>query len=152
MSFADVSDHCNSVFLAYLENDNLAIVGLEVERPGGSDPAVGLAHHILPQPSDQSHGVQQVNLWHHGVQLEGKEILRIPFFLAVIADLNGKGYKPVPCVAQQMEADSGSPGCTHIAFQIQCRLHGRLYFILEEQNHADYRDSGCKRTRLAGRD
>lgn len=34
--------------LAYLKNDNLAIISLQVERPRGGDQAVGLVHYILP--------------------------------------------------------------------------------------------------------
>lgn len=40
-------------FFLNLENDNFAIIGLEVERPRGGDEAVGLIHHVLPKPSDQ---------------------------------------------------------------------------------------------------
>lgn len=53
----------------YLENDNFAIISLEVERPCGRDEAVGLIHHILPKTSDQSQRVQEVNPGHHGFQL-----------------------------------------------------------------------------------
>lgn len=34
--------------LAYLKNNNLAIISLQVECPGGGDEAVGLVHYILP--------------------------------------------------------------------------------------------------------
>lgn len=59
-----------SYSVQYLENDNFAVISLEVERPGGGDEAVGLIHHIIPKASDQSHGVQHVNPGHHGLQLK----------------------------------------------------------------------------------
>lgn len=69
--------------LAYLKNDNLAVIGLQVESPGGGDQAVGLVHYVFPEPSDQRQGVQQVDPWHHGVQLRAKIIIIIHFDNAV---------------------------------------------------------------------
>lgn len=58
---------------SHLKDDNFAIISLEVECPCGSDEAVGLTHDILPKPSDQSQGVQQVYPRHHGLQLEKRK-------------------------------------------------------------------------------
>lgn len=85
MFFAHTSRENHLVFpLTYLENDHFAIICLEVECPGGSDEAVGLVHHILPKSSDQSQGVQQVNPWHHGLQLHNKEAMLSTLFFANI--------------------------------------------------------------------
>lgn len=58
-----------------------------------------------------------------------KQILRIPFFCSNLQSA-GKRYKPVPGVAQQMEADSGTPDCMHIAFESHCRLHDKLFLMI----------------------
>lgn len=85
MLFAQTSRENHLVaLLTYLENDHFAIISLEVERPGGSDEAVGLVHHILPKSSDQGQGVQQVNPWYHGLQLHNKEAMLSTLFFAYI--------------------------------------------------------------------
>lgn len=90
---------------------------------------MGLTHYILPEPSDQSQWVQQVNPGHHGLQL-GKKMRNTEFTV-----LNRCPRRPlsehhtlVPAlvVARQTEAGSDNPCCTQTAHRSGCRLHGRL--------------------------
>lgn len=57
------------LLVLYLENDDFAIISLEVKSPCGSDEAMGLTHYIIPETSDQSQRVQKVNPRHHALQL-----------------------------------------------------------------------------------
>lgn len=68
-----IQDYICLYLVQYLENDNFAIISLQVEGPRGGDKAVGLTHYIIPKPSDQSQGVEQVNPGHHGLQLQRQE-------------------------------------------------------------------------------
>lgn len=48
------------------------------------------------------------------------------FFVEGFAYPHRETVIPVHAVAQQMVADSGSPGCRHTAHQHGCRLHDKL--------------------------
>lgn len=117
--------------LGYLENDNFAIISLQVERPRGCDEAVGLIHHILPETSDQSQGVQEVNPGHHGLQLRGgeggKPTLSTLSIIEICTDHRVTVYTPAHAVAQQMEAGSDIPGCRRTAHRFGCRPRDRLF-------------------------
>lgn len=117
----------------YLENDNFAIISLEVECPRGRDEAVGLTHYILPEPSNQSQGVQQVNPGHHSLQLKKQTQAQLsPLFFTERCVYSYRPLSacytliPAHAVALQTGADSDSPGCMHTAHQTGCRLPGRL--------------------------
>lgn len=54
----------------YLKDNNFPVISLEVERPCGSDEAVGLTHDVVPKSSDQSQRVQHVYSGQHRFQLQ----------------------------------------------------------------------------------